>query len=215
MARTKARVSDDTHAPGYEALGHAIIAQAYKDYIECEFAPFKEIITKDGAIVTKIPKMNDPYVNQDEITTFFHSGFYMSLTDIDGDYILKLAEKEIDLIKRGFREGMNWNMFLLEFGKDYGYLEKATNFSTTKADYDTYYKNVRNRRNVHRAVLKYENKRDILSEPELTYYIVDKHPMPEACQPKGIRNGVVIAMDTKHIYRYNAKKKAFKDLGHM
>lgn len=210
----KAKDRDDSHDPGYIELANAIIAQAYKDYVDCEFASWGEVHTTNGTIDRKIPKMDTSgcVVSQEEIRAFFESQWYESLTDVAGSYILGLADKEISLIKRAIRSGMNYNMFVISFNRYSGFLDKA-DFSCTRSDYDTYRANTIKNFIVHKGILRYENRRDLIDEPEMTYYILDKAPAPGACQPAGIRKGVAIGMDTKRMYRYNHEKGKFEDIG--
>ena len=215
MARVmRSKERDDTQDPGYIGLANAIIAQAYHDYIDCEFAMWSEIHTDKGKITYQRFKMDSGagIVNQEEIRNFFKSQFYESLTDISGDYILGLAEKEIGIIKRAIRGGMNYNMFVLQYNRVNGFTERAQ-YACTRSTFDTYRNNTKMKYIIRKAIDKYERRRDWVDQPEMTYYILDKPPAPKAKQPTGIRNGVAISLSNRHVFVFDHEKDEFKDLG--
>ena len=75
---------DKVEMKHYEALAHAIIVQAVIDYK----AVYK--------ILRKNPKDRIAMDQAKHIKRFFHSQWFRALTSVDGEYLIRMVEKEID-----------------------------------------------------------------------------------------------------------------------
>lgn len=75
---------DNAEMKHYEALANAIIVQAVIDYR----AAYKALKKKPNDRIA---------VDQAKhIKRFFHSRWFRTLTSVDGDYLVRMVEKEID-----------------------------------------------------------------------------------------------------------------------
>ena len=190
--------SDDFSNDPYKNLGNAIIAQAYKDYIEFAFAGYSVMVVKNGVVVDSENNMSAPQVNHGEIIDFFHSQLYSLITDVDGDAILDLANREIELIKKAFREGLIWEQFM---ASNYNSM-----YSVDKSDYNRMYRNQRQKHGLESLVRKYESKANVENDKEHIYRIclskLPKSPM--------WKNAIyILTKDKMNFYKWDSKKKDF------
>ena len=184
----------------YFDLGNAIVAQAYKDYINFEFAGYSVVKTINGNIIDSENNMQATTVNQGEIEDFFHSELYSLITDIDGDAIIDMARREIDLIKKAFREGWVWEQFT-SYNCDEAY-------SVNKTEYKLMHNNARQKRGIELLVRKYESQ---IRDPEFKnkehLYRVCKKVLPT--NPLW-RNATYILMgDKMNFYLWDEKKNDY------
>lgn len=188
----------------YVDLGNAIIARAYRDYILLAFAPHGLITTKNGKIVrttheasTKLPLS----VNEKEIRMFLESPLYSAITDVDGEAILKLADKEIELIKEALEEGMDWDTFAA--------VNNRRLFNVDKTDYDWIRKKYRQRCGLELMISKFEQFAsvypDVYNSEKQTYIV-------QSVSTKMHGQKDLIYISPKHkmaMYKYDPKLKKF------
>lgn len=118
----------------YEALGNAIIKRAYQDYVLLDFCSYRSVRTKDGEVSSITPNVHDP-ISKNEIKLFLDSDLYSAITDVPGEALIKLAEHEIEIIKKAFEDGIDYKSFL---AMNHGEL-----FNVNKNDYNKYKRNYR------------------------------------------------------------------------
>ena len=70
----------------YENLSNAIIEQAVKDYRD-DLLFLKTYISEDNY------KYRKHLSSKVELEKFFHSGLFSTLTNLDGDYLMKRVQK--------------------------------------------------------------------------------------------------------------------------
>ena len=150
----------------YRDLGNAIIAQAYKDYIDIEFAGYSVVKTKNREVIDFENNLKAPTVNKGEIQDFLHSHLYSMITDIPGEAIIEMAEKEIELIRKAFREGWVWEQFTA-YNIDNMY-------SITKTDYKRMHDNSRQKRGIEILCSKFESKTHSNPNDEKMYRVYKK-----------------------------------------
>lgn len=75
---------DSVELKHYEALAHAIIVQAVIDYKAAR------------RILLKHPEDLLAQAEIKKIKRFFHSRYYRTLTNVDGDYLIKKIEADIE-----------------------------------------------------------------------------------------------------------------------
>jgi len=188
----------------YVDLGNAIVARAYRDYILLAFAPHGLITTKNGKIVrttheasTKLPLS----VNEKEIRMFFDSGLYSAITDVDGEAILRLAGKEIELIKEALEEGMDWDTFAA--------VNNSKLINVDKTDYDWIRKKYRQRCGLEVMVSKFEQFAsvypDVYNSEKQTYIV-----QSVSTKMHGQKDMIYISPRHKMaMYRYDPDLKKF------
>ena len=74
--------ADNPDFEGYGRLRDAIILQAAEDY------------RKARRVLAKNPNNINAARTRDEVERFFRSAWYMSLTDIDGEFVLRKLREE-------------------------------------------------------------------------------------------------------------------------
>lgn len=142
---------ESTDSDPYVDLGNAIVARAYRDYILLAFAPHGLITTKNGKIVRTTHEASDKLplsVNEKEIKMFLDSPLYSAITDVDGEAILRLAGKEIEIIKEALKEGMDWDTFAT--------VNNGRLINVDKTDYNWIRKKYRQRCGLEVMVSKFE-----------------------------------------------------------
>ena len=147
---TEEEYFEDVSDP-YVDLGNAIVARAYRDYILLAFAPHGLITTKNGKIVRTTHEASDKLplsVNEKEIKMFLDSPLYSAITDVDGEAILRLAGKEIEIIKEALKEGMDWDTFAT--------VNNGRLINVDKTDYNWIRKKYRQRCGLEVMVSKFE-----------------------------------------------------------
>lgn len=97
----------------YVKLANAIIIQAARDYqtalctvglyegIECELVLHEKLaaegkVKKDKVVERKLAALRSARADKTEIEDFFHSHLYSTLTDVDGEKILKRLQEEVN-----------------------------------------------------------------------------------------------------------------------
>ena len=181
----------------YKELGNAIIVQAYKDYIDVEFASYSYVKTRNHKIVRTLPKMGDTTVNKNEIMEFFNSDLYSLITNIDSSAIVKLAEDEIEMIRDSIKNGYIWDQFIIV---NYGRM-----ISIDKFDYNRIYRNIREKAALESRITKYEKLAN--REGAETSYHICKKLLPS--NPMYSKDVYILINDKMNFYRWDKKKEDF------
>ena len=79
----------------YENLANAIIIQAAKDYKSVVRQLKKTPVPEPNALKSEKKEYEQLLTKKSEILRFFHSAWYMALTNIDPQIIIRNIEKEV------------------------------------------------------------------------------------------------------------------------
>lgn len=177
----------------YRDLGNAIIAQAYKDYINVEFASYSFLVTKDHKVIDSRHNLKDLSINKDEILRFFNSELYSLITDVDPGAMVKLLKEEIGVINKALDDGMIWDMFVIN---NYG-----SRYSVDKNDYLRIYRNRREKAAILSKIRKYES--NFRPDPKETRaYYIKKKKLPK--NPMHTHDIYILLGDKLNFYAWDA-----------
>ena len=79
----------------YENLANAIIIQAAKDYKSVVHQLKKTPVPEPNALKSEKKAYEQLLTKKSEILRFFHSAWYMTLTNVDPQIIIRNIEKEV------------------------------------------------------------------------------------------------------------------------